>query len=274
LSLKSTTRRWARRLNWILFTVFDLQLQRRSLAEHADVFGTLRSLVSDPEPVILDVGARGGGTVFGLHELFPAARIDCFEPSAESFKLLQERFHNTAQVRCVRKAVTDRTGVVKLNVSRTDSTNSLLKAGPEFAAAVDPMHVEVVAVEEVPAVSLDDYCRAESIEHVSLLKLDIQGAELLALKGAEHLLADAGIDLILTEVCFTRLYEGQALVWDLREHLERRGYALYGLYDLTYGRNGMLAWGDGLFVSPPVAERLNQPFAAPAAGDRSALTAS
>ncbi|SRR6266567_2367017 len=274
MSLKQTVRRWARSVNWFLFTVLDLQLIRRSQAEHADVFGTLRRLISGNETVIVDVGARRGGTVFSLHGLFPDARIDCFEPSTESFQLLQERFRSVPGIRCNHMAVAESSGIVKLHLSRTDATNSLLNADPEFAVSVDPRHVEVVGEEEVTAVSLDDYCSQEAIDQVRLLKIDIQGGELMALRGAQRLLAAGKIDTILTEVCFARLYEGQGLFWDIRDHVERHGYRLYGLYDLRHGRNGMLAWGDALFVSPQLVERLNQLWAGSQTGDHVAIPAS
>jgi FkbM family methyltransferase len=278
MSFQSTIRRWVRKVTWIGFTVFDLQLRRRSLSEHADVFADLRTLVAGTGP-IFDVGARSGSTAFGLHSLFPAARIECFEPARESFQLLEERFRSVPQVHCHHSAVAESSGTRRLQLSRTDSTNSLLDAGSEFGLAVDPRHVEVVGEEVVEVVTLDDFCKRESIEHIDLVKLDIQGAEMLALRGAERLLADGAIDAILAEVSFFQLYESQSLAWEIQAHLEARGYHLFGLYDLTHGRNGMLAWGDALFVSAPLAERLKERIAQPEPElepepERSARTAS
>ena len=261
-------------MNWFLFKVLDLQLIRRSQAEHGDVFRTLGSLLVGNDVVILDVGARTGGTVFGLHELFPKALIHCFEPSNESFQLLEARFRSVPEIRCNHLAVSESGGTVKLHLSRTDSTSSLLPAHPEFGMAVDPRHVEVIGDEEVSAVRIDDYCAREGINHVSLLKLDIQGAELMALRGATRLLGEGSIDVILAEVSFARLYEGQGMMWDVRDLMDRKGYRVYGLYDLRHGRNGMLAWGDALFVSPRVVERLNRPWTSSQPGDHAAIPAS
>jgi len=72
------------------------------------------------------------------------------------------------------------------------------------------------------------------------------------------------VDAILAEVSFLQLYESQSLAWEVQAYLEERGYRLFGLYDLTHGRNGMLAWGDALFVSAGVVAKL-QPKAEAAA---------
>ncbi len=52
------------------------------------------------------------------------------------------------------------------------------------------------------------------------------------------------IDLIYSEVLFAELYESQAGFHDLCRFLSDRDYTLYGLYNLTSGRDSILAWGD------------------------------
>ncbi len=61
--------------------------------------------------------------------------------------------------------------------------------------------------------------------------MDIQGAELLALRGAGKLLARHAIRLIALEVLFQPLYRNQPTFWDIADHLRSLGYALQGLYD-------------------------------------------
>ena len=70
--------------------------------------------------------------------------------------------------------------------------------------------------------------------------LDIQGAELLALKGAGDLLDN--VDVILTEVNDRELYKGNPLIGDIDKYLGDRGFDRV-LTDMT--RHG---WGDALYV--------------------------
>lgn len=73
-----------------------------------------------------------------------------------------------------------------------------------------------------------------------MLNLDIQGAELEALKGAERTLKN--VQWIYTEISTEQLYEGQPVEAELTDWLEARGFkqALRVLTD--YG------WGDSLYV--------------------------
>jgi len=111
---------------------------------------------------------------------------------------------------------------------------------------------------EVRAITLDDFCAREQIDAVPVLKLDIQGGELMALRGAESLLNRRAVDLIFTEVNFVPLYEGQAFFDDVYQFLKARDYSLYGLYGLAHGTNGMLAWGDAIFIGPDLRRSLDR----------------
>ncbi|MEW6065207.1 MAG: FkbM family methyltransferase [Bacillota bacterium] len=59
-------------------------------------------------------------------------------------------------------------------------------------------------------------------EDFNILNIDIQGAELKALKGAVNVLHF--IEVINTEVNFKELYEGCALIHEIDEFLEEHGF--------------------------------------------------
>ncbi len=87
----------------------------------------------------------------------------------------------------------------------------------------------------------------------SLIKLDVQGAELDVLKGATRALERAGI--LLIEVSFRRFYGAATLAHELISFV---GAAGFGIYDIcTYvqrARDGQLNQSDILFL------RLNSPI--------------
>jgi DNA-directed RNA polymerase len=72
---------------------------------------------------------------------------------------------------------------------------------------------------------------------------DIQGAELLALKGAEESIKYA--KALYLEVNTEEVYQGCALVGDLDTYLGERGFerVLTKMWD-----NGSCGWGDALYV--------------------------
>lgn len=73
-----------------------------------------------------------------------------------------------------------------------------------------------------------------------LLVIDIQGAELLALKGAKKILPN--INAILTEVNVRELYEGCVLLPDLDAFLKENGFERVYLIMRSRG------WGDAIYV--------------------------
>lgn len=86
-----------------------------------------------------------------------------------------------------------------------------------------------------------------NLNHIHILKLDIQGSELNALKGAEKLLIEKKIDLVYTEAYFVQQYVDQPLFPEIAMYLLNRGYQLQDIYNPIYGK-GKLAWCDAVFV--------------------------
>ena len=78
-----------------------------------------------------------------------------------------------------------------------------------------------------------------------MLWLDLQGAELQALKGGEHLLSK--VSVIITEVEFSELYENQPLYKEIKSWLEDHGFVLIGgTFKFPKDRNQH--FGDAVFV--------------------------
>ena len=57
--------------------------------------------------------------------------------------------------------------------------------------------------EPVEAVSLDRFCQERAIVHIDLLKLDVQGHEYSALRGAERLIREGRVGTIFMELNWT-----------------------------------------------------------------------
>ncbi|MCC6212856.1 MAG: FkbM family methyltransferase [Burkholderiales bacterium] len=77
----------------------------------------------------------------------------------------------------------------------------------------------VMATKPVQTRRLDDIAEVAGAD---FLKMDVQGGELLVLRGAERFLRD--ILVVHTEACFSPLYRGQPLFADLDSHLRARGF--------------------------------------------------
>jgi FkbM family methyltransferase len=174
--------------------------------------------------VFFDVGANFGQyTLLAAERVGPAGQVHSFEPSRRMFEELSFNVNlNTMQDRCTlnRGALSDTQGRAKL---------SQYEAGAEVYGSLGTQHwakARIVGYEEVTATTLDAYIAQHLIPHVDLIKMDIEGAELLALRGGEALLrrADApAIVLEMADVNTTGFGYGALDTWD---YLESFGYRL------------------------------------------------
>jgi hypothetical protein len=78
---------------------------------------------------------------------------------------------------------------------------------------------------------LADVIGPDDIARPALLKLDVQGYELLALHGCLKLLPE--FDYVYVECSYLELYEGQALADEVIELLQQQGFSVSGKFNLV-----------------------------------------
>jgi len=212
-----------------------------------DPFFVTQKLVRAQAPVIFDVGAHVGETAARYRALFPGALIHSFEPFSASYESLKSAFRDDPRVVPHNVAVAGSTGTGKLHVNKASVTNSLLESdrrGDDYWGA---NLLDQESEQTVETLALDDFCRAEHIEHVDVLKIDVQGAEYAVLAGAAGLLDRRAVDLIYLEMIMAPSYVGQRKYHYYLTLLDGLGYELFDLFNL--GRHdGRLIQSDGIFV--------------------------
>ena len=208
----------------------------------------LLEMVGATRAAVLDVGANVGETVARYRAVLPEATVYGFEPFPESVRALRRRFARDPAVRVVPRAVADAPGHTTLYVNESPATNSLLPR-PRESRRYYPSYAGPRTTIEVEVTAVDAFVAAEGIEEVGVLKLDIQGGEVLALRGARRLLESGRLPIVYTEAMFVPHYEGGPLFHELWAELARYGYSLFDLYDLHRATNGQLRYADALFVS-------------------------
>lgn len=241
---KSTINKYLRKLGFEVHgTGYIQSMQKADFKE--DVFGKQVELVSKNAKVIFDVGANRGDTSNQYSKYFPGATIYAFEPFDASYEIMISRTKHNPLIIPVKQAVAETPGTAVFHVNKNVDTNSLL-ASKEMGLSSDKQ-VATVNTVEVEKCTLDEFCAGRGITAIDILKLDIQGGELAALKGAAGLLKEKKIKLVYAETYFRQQYESQPLLPDIATYLQQFNYHIQDFYNPIYGNNS-IAWCDTIFV--------------------------
>jgi FkbM family methyltransferase len=205
---------------------------------------------------IFEIGANIGQTVEKYGSVFPESIIYCFEPFQESFEVLHNRFKKNTLIKTFQLAVSNKTGKTRFYVHKKSATNSMLSTMDNVEYWVNANGIQHIKTIEVPVTTIDTFCQQELINEIQILKMDIQGGELMALEGAIEKLSRRSISLIYTEITFVPIYKGQAQFHQICSFLFNYDYTLFDMYNLNYARNGQLKWCDAIFISPQVENKI------------------
>jgi len=208
---------------------------------------SLAALKTTTVRTVIDVGANVGQFSLLMTELNPEAAIHAFEPLPASALVFERLFADRPRVHLDRLAIGDEDGTATLRVSRRPDNSSLLPTAPaqlRFAPGT-----ETATTLEVEVRRLDGLIDPETIVRPALLKLDVQGGELAALRGAERLLGV--VDHVYVEVSFFAFYEGQPTADRILAHLMARGFGLSGLGGIARLPDGRIAQTDLLMSRGP-----------------------
>lgn len=175
--------------------------------------------------VFFDVGANlGQYTLLAANRVGAAGHVHSFEPSSRMFAELKYNVElNSFSSVCTLNnvAISNNKGTARLSV---------YEPGAEVYASLGTQHrgnTPIVRHESVKTITLDAYVREQGIDHVDLIKMDIEGAELLALKGSTTLLScDNGPAIVLESADMNTIGFGYKAVetWD---YLESFGYRIF-----------------------------------------------
>lgn len=159
---------------------------------------TLRLLKQKVKPpyCIFDVGSNKGQFLqvvldgMGKNEL----SIHCFEPGRRTFETLSESYKDNMQIALNNVGIGKEKGKAKLYSCDADS-----KLASLTKRRLDHIGIDFSESEEVEITTIDDYCSANKVDHIHLLKLDIEGHELDALVGAKRMFDNKAIDIVTFE---------------------------------------------------------------------------
>lgn len=191
--------------------------------EIVEIEACLRALARRARPVLLDVGANAG-----LYSIFAAAartRARCVAVEADPAAAARLRrnlevnadaiLRNASSVDVVEAALSGRSGRARFWRSSDDAQGSLCDAAGRSEESVT-----------VRTWRGDELLAELGVEHVDFCKIDVEGGELLVLKGLEGTLRGKRIDLLQVELNKTRSGRAGHSCAAIVEFLRDRGYEM------------------------------------------------
>jgi len=189
--------------------------------------------------VILDIGARDLTESIFLSENYPNSKVISFECNPQTLPICREKSKNYPNIELIDKAVNEYDGTCKfypINPLKTKTTwedgnpgaSSLFIANDNY-----PFEKYVQDEIEVDCVRIDTILKERNIDKVDIIWMDLQGAELIALKSIGDILKN--VSIICTETEMTPMYKNQALFKDIDFFLKENFDFVHGNLNTTWG---------------------------------------
>lgn len=232
-------------LNGFLLKPFNLKLSYNVGLDPLD--DMKRLLGNTVVGCVIDGGAYRGDFSIDINERFSSAKVYAFEPQKDSFTLLSVNTSRRKNINPVNCALGEKSSEATLYKNVSAMTNSLSRSSDDalkyFKGYCDP-----VGQEKVDVIALDDFMKEQGIKEIDILKLDLQGHELSAIRGLRNQLNY--VKLIHIEVQFLSFYEGSPLFSEVETFLRDHGFMLFQLYPPVRSPiDGRILYGDATFYN-------------------------
>lgn len=204
----------------------------------------LKLLINKENPVIIDGGANYGETADEFLSQFKNPTIYCFEANKNLATDLVKHFMDKDNVHVIGNALGNKNSKVNFDISKNLPSSSFLKRSELYRE----YHGDLTETKETIStdmVTIDSVFKQGEL--IDLLKLDLEGYELEALKGATNTLPN--VKIIMTEVWFAEGYEGAPYFSDIEVFLREKNFMLLNIYNPYTHKDMQLTAADAVFLN-------------------------
>jgi len=171
---------------------------------------------------VIDVGVATG--THALYTTFPSSKHILIEPLEEFKPYLVNITKTIPNSEYIIAATTRESGSVTINVHPDLSGSSIYFEDEDSNVNGVPR--------VVTAITLDELCRVNKLKPPYLIKIDVQGSELDALKGGIKTLQ--GAEYIILETVLFEFFKDGPQIFDIFEFMKEQGFVCYDIFDPGY----------------------------------------
>lgn len=188
--------------------IYDLRTSMEQILQHCKDLGLKPATV-------IDVGVAHGTPA--LYSVFSKSKHLLMEP-IEEYEPDLKRICSTVDAEYVLAAASSENGSTLIYVGGSLDGSSIML--PPEGREQDERKISLV--------KLDDVCKEKNLQGPYVLKVDVQGAELLVLEGAAGILD--GCELIVLEVSFFNFRPDMPDIYDVINYMKNKGFVVYEIY--------------------------------------------
>lgn len=167
---------------------------------------------------VLDVGANNGDWSKAMKQKYPTSDFFLIEGNADHRASL-----SSTNLKFVISLVGDKRGNITFYKAKQNANtgNSIFKESTSFF--VDSMATVL------PITTVDDLVASNGVGPFQLMKIDVQGAEIMSLKGSFKTMES--VEVLFTEAPIVQYNEGSPSFLDLYKLLDSMGFAIFDMTD-------------------------------------------
>ncbi|MFA5832073.1 MAG: FkbM family methyltransferase [Bacteroidota bacterium] len=149
-----------------------------------------------PPFCIFDIGSNQGEYVKLVMKnlLIEDYSLHCFEPGPDTFNLLVKNVKDIKNIKLNNIGISKEKGEASLYFNKSGSGLASLSK-----RRLDHFGIDFNKTEKIKLDTIDNYCFENTVNHIHLLKIDIEGHELDALLGACKMFEKKQIDIVTFE---------------------------------------------------------------------------
>lgn len=181
--------------------------------------------------VIFDIGSRDCQQSIEFYKNFPNAKIYAFECNPNTLNLCEQNIiPYQDRITLIKGAVCDYDGSITFYPINQEKTKTTWKDGNPGASSLFKSNgeytIETYVQDEITTNChrLDTIMKKHNIPCVDIIWMDLQGAELLALKGLGNQLPS--VEYLYTEVSHKEMYTGQVMYKELNDYMIKNNFSI------------------------------------------------
>lgn len=191
--------------------------------------------------MIFDIGANVGQSAQRLQAMFPKSNIHCFEPSAETFQILNDKFCDQANFQCHNMALGAESRNAKLHKSENSTMRHVMLSECE---SIEGSETEAIRID-----TLDSFCGQNNIERIDILKIDTEGHDGEVIRGAQKMFGQSRIHIVQCELGVHPANKNHVPLSEMVEKMHTFGFDIFGFYSQKPRETMALRRVDTVFVS-------------------------